>query len=167
MTAYYDLNINLEEVVFFLDAAQKAPEMTEHQAMVAMRAAVGMVDRQAKSRTPVNTGALANAWSTNVERGVSAVKGEIVNPLAYAIVVEKGRKASAKQPPIWPLVYWFRRKHGLPMDRAISAAWGLAKNLTQRDIKAVKMLEKGFEAAEPGILRLFDAIPDKVFDRLA
>jgi len=162
-----EIKVNVDEVTAWLQVAQTAPELTEHEALTAMKVAVGMVDRQVVPRTPVGaTGNLRSAWNTKVDRGLTAVKGEIYNPLVYAIVVEKGRKASEKQPPIWPLVYWFRRKHGMPMDEAISAAWGLAVNLTRRDIKAKKMLEKGFEAAEPNVKRLFNRIPETVFKKL-
>jgi hypothetical protein len=161
------INIDLDEVVAWLEIAQQMPEMTQREATIAMSAAVGSVEREVVPRTPVNTGQLRGAWTKGrVIRGQGVVKGEVMNLKEYAIVVEKGRKASANMAPIEPLAYWFRRKYGLSQDESVKAAWGLAINLKSRNIKPVKMLEEGFKAAEPAVRRIFDKVPEKVFNRL-
>jgi hypothetical protein len=167
------INIDLDEVEAWLEIAQQMPEIAQREAEIAMKTAVGRVEREVVPRTPVNTGALKGAWSTKVSRGSRAIKGEIVNPLVYAIVMEKGRQ-SKKMPPKWPIVYWLRRKFGLSLKAAIAASFPVrraiarhgysGKGLVKKD--GAKMLEKGMEAAEPSIRRIFAKVPETVFNRL-
>jgi len=161
------INIDFDEVIAWVEIAQQMPEMTEREAIIAMGKAVAAVEREVVPRTPVNTGQLRGAWTKGrVIRGRGIIKGEVMNLKEYAIVVEKGRKASPNMAPIDPLAYWFRRKYGLSQEASVKAAWGLAINLKSRDIEPVKMLEKGFKAAEPTVRRAFDKVPETVFNRL-
>jgi len=162
-----EIKVNVDEVTAWLQVAQTAPELTEHEALTTMKVAVGMVDRQVVPRTPVGaTGNLRSAWNTKVDRGLTAVKGEIYNPLVYAIVMEKGRRAGATMPPKWPIVYWLRRKHGMSLEAAMKAWFPVARAIGQRGIKGKKMLEEGFEAATPSVKQLFNRIPETVFKKL-
>ena len=52
------INIDLDEVEGWLEAAQKAPELMEREAAVSMLSAVAAIEREVIGRTPVNTGQL-------------------------------------------------------------------------------------------------------------
>jgi hypothetical protein len=162
------INIDLDEVVAWVEVAQQMPEMTEREATVAMRLAVDRVQREVKSNpaTPVNTGALANAFSTKVSRGSRAIKGEIVNPLVYALVMEKGRRAGARQPPTDAIQFWVTRKLGIRGKAAEQLAFVIARSIGRKGIKGRHMLEKSMETAEPSIRRIFAKVPETVFNRL-
>jgi hypothetical protein len=169
------ITVDLDEVVAWLEVAQQAPEMTDREATTAMRLAVGAVERQVVPRTPVNIGALKAAWSNRIMKGQRAIKGEILNPKEYAIVIEKGRRAGAKMPPLGPIAYWLYRK-GLVTDRSEirQAAYLVARAIGRHGFsrkgqvgpKGKRMLEEGFSAAEPTVYRIFEKVPDTVFNRL-
>jgi hypothetical protein len=160
------INIDLDEVVAWVEVAQKMPEMTEREAIVAMGKAVAEVERQVVPRTPVNVGALRAAWSTRVSRGSQAIKGEIVNPKEYAIVMEKGRRPGARMPPVDAIQFWVTRKFGVSGKEARSIAFVIARSIGRKGIKGKFMLEKGFKAAEPTVRRVFEKVPETVFKRL-
>lgn len=163
------INVNLDEVIAWVEIAQQMPEMTEREAMIAMRSAVQTVEREVKPITPVNTGALKNAWSTKVSRGSRAIKGEIANPKEYALPIEKGRSPGTN-PPVDAIQYWVTRKFGVTGKEARGLAFHIQANIKKRGFKTypkgAKMLEKGFDAAEPTVRRIFDKVPEKVFNRL-
>ena len=160
------ININLDEVIAWVEIAQKMPEMTEREANLAMELAVDRVLRQVKPRTPVNFGTLRDAWSTRVTRGSRAIRGEVLNPKEYAIVREKGRRAGAKMPPPDDIQLWVTRKFGVSGKQAEQLAFVIARSIGRKGIKGRKFLEEGFTAAEPAVRRVFDKVPEKVFNRL-
>ena len=123
------INIDLDEVEGWLEAAQKAPELMEREAAIAMELAVGAVERKVVDNTPVNIGALEGAWHIRVRRGQGIVKGEIVNPLKYAIVIEKGRSPNSKAPPVSVIQFWVSRKFGIRDEKI---ARGLAFYIAKR-----------------------------------
>lgn len=163
----YAFDIDLDELTAWLEVVEKAPDLAEQEALIAMRKAVEAVKRETVPRTPKNTGALASAWSTKVSRGMKAVKGEIANPLVYAIVMEKGRQPGSRMPPEDPIVYWLRRKAGLSLEAAIEASYPVRRAIARRGIKGKKMLEEGLEAAKPTVRRIFDDVPGNVWKKLS
>ena len=160
------LDIDLDEVIAFVEVAQQMPEMTEREAGLAMGKALAEVERQVVPRTPVNTGALRAAWSTQITRGSRVIRGEVVNPKVYAIVMEKGRRAGARMPPVDAIRYWVTRKMGVTGKEADQLAYVIARSISRKGIKGQNMLEKGFKAAEPTVRRVFDKVPETVFKRI-
>jgi hypothetical protein len=160
------VKINTDEIEEFIVQLERAPELTARETMIAMRKAVAEVERQTVPRTPSNTGALRGAWTTRVTRGSRSVKGEVMNPKEYAIVMEKGRRPGARMPPVSAIQYWVTRKFGVSGKEAESLAFVIARSIGRKGIKGHKMLEEGYEAAEPTVKRIFEQVPKRVVDRL-
>jgi hypothetical protein len=161
------INIDLDEGVAWVEVAQQMPEMTEREAIVAMRLAVDRVDRAVVPRTPVNTGQLKGAWTKGrVIRGRGVIKGEVLNVKEYALVMEKGRRAGARQPPTDAIQFWVTRKLGIRGKAAEQLAFVIARSIGRKGIKGRHMLEKSMETAEPSIRRIFAKVPETVFNRL-
>lgn len=159
--------LDMSELTSFLQVAAKVPEASINDAVLAVHKAVAEFERQVVVRTPVGaSGNLRRTFSTKVSKGQSVVKGELVNPLIYALPVEKGRKPG-RQPPTTPIEIWVRRKLGISdPQEARSVAFVIARAIGRRGTKAVKMVEEGLNAAEPTIYKLFDAVADGAIEKL-
>ena len=166
-----DVTINTDEIKDFIKVLEVMPEMTAKESMVAMRKVVLEVERQAirvQVRKKVhNYGTLKDAWTTKVTKGTRGIKGIVMSPLPYAIVMEKGRKAGATAPPTDAIRLWITRKKGLRGREADSAAFLIARSIGEKGIKGRHMLEEGYEAAEPTVMKLFRQVPRRVVNKIA
>jgi len=73
---------------------------------------------QSSNVIPVNTGALRSSITAQF----NATRGEAVvgTPLVYAIVMEQGRRAGSRMPPVDALIPWVRRKLKPKFDKKIT-----------------------------------------------
>lgn len=80
----------------------------------------------------VNTGALLRGW-----RAVPEPNGVLVtNSVPYAPVVEYGRRAGARQPPLRVIEQWARRRLRLNAKEAKAAAYPIARAIAKRGLDA-------------------------------
>jgi hypothetical protein len=143
------------------------PQLVSHELTVAMEKALQATERNVKDRTPVNIGNLRNSISHQIVSPFPNLVGSVGSPMAYSIVIEKGRKhgQGARMPPKWPIVYWLRRKLGLSLDEAIGAWYPVAKAIKEKGFspegdtgpEGARMFEEGLKATEPLINELFAA----------
>lgn len=130
-----------------------------------MRRAVDIGESSIVQYTPVGaTGHLRQAWGTTVQRGTSAVKGTISNPLDYAPGVEKGQPAGTVADPDG-LELWVRRKLGISPPQSRQVAFLIGRAIYRRGTKGQFMAQKGFAAVKGIILADFAGIPDRVATR--
>lgn len=115
----------------------------------ALRARVIMVQETQEKRV-MNIGTYQRGWKADVLKTERAVK--VYNLTPYAGVIEKGRRAGARQPPSEPLARWAQRKLGLPYKRARSVGFLIARAIKRRGIPgkfvlrdAIPKLEAAFE----------------------
>ncbi len=86
-----------------------------------------------------NTGAYRGGWRwSKLPEGGSA----IYNTKAYAPVIEGGRRAGAKPPPIKAIAAWARRKLGLSAKQALAAAYPIQKAIAKRGLRPRRVLSK-------------------------
>lgn len=154
--------LNLPEVLRELELIDDAvmDELT-----LTMRRSVDVLEQAVVQRTPVASGATRQGWGTDVQRGVSAVKGRVANPVEHAIFAEKGR-APGKMPPIDPIEIWVRRVLGVGADQSRQVAFLVARAIGQRGTKGAHMAEKGLAAVRPLIVADFKAVPNRVIRRI-
>lgn len=105
----------------------------------------------ARPLTPVDTGQLRAAWTTEP---VNPFQVNIVNGKDYAAVVNNGRRAGAPMPPSGALLGWMGR-HGIdasaeyPLRRAIGARGIAGKHMLEQTVAQLgPVIEK--EAAAAG-----------------
>ncbi len=84
----------------------------------------------------VNTGAYRMAWQYELW----PTGGRIFNSKGYAPIIEKGRRAGAKRPPIREMKLWAIRKLGLSEEEAESAAYAIANAIAKRGLIGRKVL---------------------------
>ena len=160
-------NLDMSEVTSFLKVAATVPEESQHDAVHAVFKGMAEWERQTVGRTPTNIGRLKGGFSYKVNRGQKVIKGEMTNVMKYAIVVEKGRRAGAKMPPIAPIQFWVMRKLKISdPKKARSVAFVIARSIGKRGIPAVNMVADGLDAAEPTIMRLFQGVATDALKRL-
>lgn len=77
-------------VVKFIDNTGQALDAIEQATLRAMKSAVLTVEGQAKLLTPVDTGALRDSMTHEVERNAGEITGKVGSSLDYAIYHEFG-----------------------------------------------------------------------------
>jgi hypothetical protein len=74
----------------------------------------------------------ARGWRAELGNAASSVR--VYNRQPYAIIVERGRRAGARQPPVAALVPWVRDKFGLRGAEARRVAFLVARKISERGI---------------------------------
>lgn len=84
----------------------------------------------------VATGKYLRAWKASRVTRFGSYGMRVYNTKApYNAVIEYGRRAGAKPPPIAPLTAWAQLKLGLPYKAARRFAFGAAKNIGRRGLR--------------------------------
>lgn len=162
MTLHLDLSIpELPEVLRDIEGIN---ELVLDETERTMRRSVDVLEAAVVQRTPVASGATRAGWGTKIERGQSAVKGIVANPVQHAIFAEKGR-APGKMPPIAPIELWVRRKLGVNAKESRSVAFLIARAIGRRGTKGAHMAEEGLAAVRPQIEADFAQIANRVARR--
>lgn len=108
-------------------------------------------ERHAKEGAPKDTSNLARSIAWDAQ----PLSARVYSPLAYAAVMEAGRRPGAKMPPPDALRGWMRR-HGM----GPAGAWALARSIARRGIKGrffMKAARDKAEAKLPDFLRTMRA----------
>jgi hypothetical protein len=127
--------------------ARKLLEKHMHNAMDgSLDVAVGAL----AAETPVNTGALRDAWTKQIFGTSFNMTGLALNPLPYGVPVDQGRRAvqHPSRAAITAISLWVKRK-GLASDPAEinSIAWAIARSPTE----AAHIVDKAFPTIEAKI----------------
>jgi len=161
--------INLDEAIrdvanidrYVLDELERTMDRTVDNLVAAV-----------SQRTPKNTGNLQQSWSKDVQRGVSAVRGEVATPVPYAPYVEKGRGPGG-WPPRDAIEKWVERRLQITDEKEIRrAAFLIRRSIAEKgtfqnpQYPVPRMAEKGLDAYRGIMLRDFAAIPERVKQRV-
>lgn len=138
-----------------LPAKQKRAVMTG-----ALRGAVRAVStlQKAASAAPpasdkgsygaVNTGHYKRSW--RAERTPSGAR--VYNLAGYAGVIELGRRAGRKLPPLEQVARWAQRKMGLSEKDARAAAFPIARAIAKRGLRGRKVMASSISNITKGFL---------------
>jgi len=86
-----------------------------------------------QSFTPVFRGNLKNSYQVRFQGRPTRVR--IVSPLAYANVMELGRRPGSRRPPPGPIRAWVRQKLRVAANRVNAVAFLVARKIGERGIK--------------------------------
>jgi hypothetical protein len=136
------------------------------EAEVAMTGSLFMFQELIQAKTPVNSGALRQSFipSRPIQRGQS-ITGNVSTPLAYGIVMERGRTPGSKMPPVDAIELWVRRK-GIASVESRAVAFVIARSIAKKGIKGVFMVENAFEEGSPKSIKLFELATQKAVDKI-
>lgn len=161
----FELRINLSEIDAFADKLYEFEGAVQAEQIYAMEAGISVLEQAITVRTPVNFGTARQAWTHQITGTPANLLGEVFNPLEYALPLELGRRPG-KQPPTSAIELWVTRKLGLSGSEARNTAYLIARAIGRRGTQGAFMLRDGWAEAEPIIIRLFEAIPEKAMARL-
>lgn len=116
-------------------------------------------------RTPVGaTAVLRGGVQTEVVGSGVDVVGRVFNPVSYAAPVETGSRPHF--PPVGPLRLWVQRKLGVSEAESRSVAFLVARAISRRGTKAREMFKQAGVAARGRIEGIFDAMNQRIAQRL-
>lgn len=118
-----------------------------------------------KPLTPIYRGALRNSIDSEVKRiGVGSIMGRVGSTLKseeYPAVMEFGRKAGAKMPPVEPIERWAHLKLGVD-----GLGFIIARSIAAKGIKGKRYMKRGFDASKSKIAAYFDQAKIRIVERL-
>jgi len=133
-------------------ALREAGERIQALVPQAMRRAAGIVEREAKRLSPMDTGRLMSSI-TSETRGIGMeVVGIVGSNVEYAPYVELGTKPHF--PPVSALEVWARR-HG-------TTAFVVARAIARRGTRARRFLQGAFEAKKNEVISLFVRLVEEI-----
>lgn len=99
--------------------------------------------RQSRAAGAMDTGRYVQSW-----KAMPTENGAVTyNDAPYAGIIEFGRRAGARQPPVSALIPWIRRKLRLSPKEAASAAFAIAREIGRKGIKGRMIMQKTAELA--------------------
>jgi hypothetical protein len=141
----------------------KTPLIIEAAVRDGLTVATDLIARTGSGLAPANTGALRQSIAgTVVPMGVGHWQGVVSSPLAYAPVMEFGRRPAARQPPSDAIALWARRKLGLSAAEAERAAYPIARAIGRRGIAAKRFLQRARDRHRATVDRIFAAVAERI-----
>lgn len=102
----------------------------------------------------VNTGSFLRSWKATTHRTATSI-GLLIQSVGmpYAGVIEYGRRAGSRMPPVEPIARWAQRRLGLPYKEAKQAAFAIRRSIKRRGLKPRHVLTS--EATERKLVSAF------------
>ena len=111
---------------------------------------------RAKALAPVDTSNYRGSLRNRVRlRGFDQVDVLVDAGARYAAVIEKGRRAGARMPPVRALIPWVRRNLGVTGARARGVAFAVARKIVRRGLPAQNVLKRATEETKRSRPRRF------------
>lgn len=163
MTSMYEIEIiGLEEQIALLDRYDDiAIKELEHAMTISAKA----IAYEASFGAPRWRGNLADSMTSRVTSFGSQVVGEVRSSITnspYPLVMEYGRRAGAKPPPVAAIRPWVADKLG-----DASLAFVVARSIGRKGIKPRKFLWKAFLARQADVVALFQRAVENIAAKLA
>lgn len=144
----------------------ESPELVESETRRALRVSIDHLEEQVAGRWPVFTGQGRGSTATEVRGSKTNLRGIVGTPLIYGLPVELGREPG-KMPPVAAIEYWVIRKGIASPPESRSVAFLIARAIGRRGTEGAFMFEKGWEASEGTVEKIFDEAVERVLERLA
>lgn len=140
---------------------KKAPEVFERVMRGFLQRAVALVEREVKTRTPVNTGALRSSIGHEIRGAGAQMQGIVGTAKEYAPFVELDTKPH--WPPYRAIEYWVQRKMKLSGEALYWAVLQVQRKIARFGTRGKHMFKEGFEAAQERVRQMWaDAWGDAV-----
>ncbi|MFN4056203.1 MAG: hypothetical protein ACK4GU_15195 [Alishewanella aestuarii] len=136
---------------------QQAPELVQQEMVAAAEESSMLLQREVVERTPQGASAGSGLSGSILAQPVTFFEGDVVSLVGtsrgYAVPVELGTKPHF--PPLQPLTEWVEVVLGLEGEEARSAAFAIARKISQKGTEGKFMFRDGFKASEPYIKQRF------------
>lgn len=88
----------------------------------------------------IDTGKYLRSWKVT-KATINGIRGVLIeNSASYMAVIERGRGAGKRPPPIAVIASWAQRRLGLPYKEARRAAWPIAMAIGRRGLYARRVM---------------------------
>lgn len=99
----------------------------------------------------------SSVWAEGSDASVK-IKGSTFSDLAYAPVMEYGRRVGARQPPVDALLSWVTQKLGVPSGKARGVAFIIARSIARKGIKGRGFMKQAATVAERSLGKIADRV---------
>lgn len=115
----------------------RTPQLTEDSLRRTLTSSLLLLEADAKRSAVRDTGRLGGSINYRIDGAYPRLEGRVGPGVRYGSVVEFGRRAGARMPPVDALIGWVRR-HWLPRGASIAGARfrGRARNAAWRGREA-------------------------------
>lgn len=112
----------------------------------------------------VSVGGGGYAGSIGLElRGTPARRQATVSSsLFYAPIIESGRRAGARRPPLAPILLWVTRKLHVTGDQASRVAFLIARSIGRKGIPGKHVFERAAQNLVPVAQARFEALQERI-----
>ncbi len=141
------------------------PDAVADEIYATMELSVAAFEQAVKIETPVNLGTLRGSIASEITGTPVDMTGTVMTPSPYGWPVERGRQPG-KMPPPDAIELWVIRKLGIQPPESKSVAFLIARSIGRKGTKGAAMFHKGFEAAYPHVVKLWQGLPDRVVKRV-
>lgn len=139
--------------------------MADQELTLAMQESATAIQRSASDNAPRWRGNLAGSMTSRVTSTASVVIGEVYsnasNPI-YPLVMEYGRRAGAKPPPVEAIRPWVADKLG---DGSL--AFVVARSIGRKGIKGRRFLGRAYSENQAIVHNLFRIAVERLAQRLS
>lgn len=149
--------------------ARKHPRIAREEISKVLDIIVTRLVGATVEKTPRGVGGgagLAGSIHGEVAGRGNPVTGKWGTPLAHGEVVEKGRTAGKRMPPVEPIARWAQRKLGVPADEARSVGFVIARSIAEHGFEGAHMFEEAWDENEAWAQRELRSIPGRVIRRV-
>jgi Bacteriophage HK97-gp10, putative tail-component len=145
---------------------QRTPEQMERDMRRTIQASLLLIEADARQMAPQDTRRLSGSISSRISGNFPSLVGEVGPGTRYGIVMEFGRRAGARMPPVDALIGWVRRhwhpvaarRRGVPQQTLRSQAFVLARSIQRRGIRPHPYMAPAFHRNRPRIEAAFARI---------
>jgi len=153
------IEIDASRVMALADRFRQGPETVDREFLKAMQLSVFAIEAEAKEIVPKDTSDLVRSITSTA----TPVEGRVgTNKIAYAQVMEYGRRPGAAMPPQGALLEWMRRKG---IDQSLE--YVIRRAIARNGIAGRHYMQKAFEKLKPQVERNFALASEAVARQLA
>lgn len=153
------LSIKIEGLTHAQRRFARAGDQTPGRIRDAMANSVLVVRGLIVRYSPRNFGTLQSKYVGSVRMGPAGIIGKVASPLVQAPVLELGRRAGARMPPLDAIAFWAMRKFGIDEDAAGDAAFPIARAIALRGFKGHphgwQMAKRATREGRPKVIEIF------------
>jgi hypothetical protein len=139
---------------------QKAKDMgADKAADIVYKEIIASITRE---RAIASSELLRSVRVTKLRSATNLTQLQVFSDSPYAAIVEEGRRAGAKMPPVNIIYDWMLQKG---LEPSYNGAYLIARAISQRGIPAKKVFQKGVDRAEPMIDNAINVILSEIFGK--
>jgi len=146
----------------------RTPQVTEASLRRAMTASLLLIEGDARRNVAQDTRRLAGSINHRIDGTYPTLTGSVGPNVRYGMVVEFGRRAGGRMPPVDALIGWVRRHWGPGTQRQLRGrAFVLARSIQRRGTPPQPFMRPAYTRNQVRITQAFARVGAQVTTYLA